>query len=160
MPKRTSIQNFGFYNGICLKGKTEDMKTSASILVGSITDSSLSGSKWICIFTSTGLADFYHCQNTTLFVWRVLIIPHSLHVSTHQRGHHQASINESKNVLYIDNWYANGIGILLAYQLFMYKTFLDPFMLARWWSHWWVETCSLGGIINIHQTKRVVFWRW
>jgi len=44
MPKETSMQNFGFYNGICLEGLTVDMKTSASILVGSVTNSSLTGS--------------------------------------------------------------------------------------------------------------------
>jgi hypothetical protein len=46
-------------------------------------------------------------------------------------------------------------GSPLAYQLFMYKTFLDSFMLAWLWPHWWVETCSRSGIINIHQTKRL-----
>jgi hypothetical protein len=37
--------------------------------------------------------DFYHRQNTTLFCDVILIVPLRLDVSTHQWGHHQASIN-------------------------------------------------------------------
>ena len=40
----TFLQNIVYHSGICLEGLTEDMKTSASVLVGTAMNSSLSGS--------------------------------------------------------------------------------------------------------------------
>jgi len=38
------VQNFVFHSGICLEGLTEETKTSARVLVGTVMNSSLSGS--------------------------------------------------------------------------------------------------------------------
>jgi hypothetical protein len=54
-------------------------------------------------------------------------MPFMLHVSTHQRGHHQASINEYKNVLHKQLLcQRDPVGVPIVYV----QTFLDSLMLA------------------------------